>query len=143
FSSLRGLRPLRHVKPMLSYLIMSVGKGMANNADVTVLGFAGTVETVGVYQIASKVKNMVVAAVDSVGSVLLPRLTSYKTSGNDGLLEPSTSCSQFCSADGLLCIVRACSMLPTYSRYSWRGALHGGSRPAYRHFTRSPIRLGH
>lgn len=84
FSSLRGLRPLRHVKPMLSYLIMSVGKGMANNADVTVLGFAGTVEMVGVYQIASKVKNMVVAAVDSVGSVLLPRLTSYKTSGNDG-----------------------------------------------------------
>lgn len=78
--ALRSVHPLCHIKPMLSYLTMSIGKGMANNADITVLGFVGTVEMVGVYQIASKVKNMVVAAVDSVGSVLLPRLTLYKTS---------------------------------------------------------------
>lgn len=81
-SELRNVRPLHHVKPMFSYLTMSVGKGMVNNADVTMLGFMGTVEMVGIYQIASKVKNMVVVAVDSVGSVLLPRLTAYKSCGS-------------------------------------------------------------
>lgn len=83
-STLYSVRPIRHVKPMLSYLAMSIGKGVASNADLTVLGFMGTVEMVGIYQIASKVKNMIVAAVDSVGSVLLPRLTSYKANGSGG-----------------------------------------------------------
>lgn len=78
FSSVKKINPFKHVKPMLAYLLMNVGKGMANKSDILVLGFIGSVELVGVYQIASKVENMVVAAVDSVGSVLLPRLTSYK-----------------------------------------------------------------
>lgn len=77
------LRPLRHLRPMASYLAMNVSKGMANKSDILVLGLMGTIEMVGIYQIASKIENMVIAAVESVGSVLLPRLSSYKSSGND------------------------------------------------------------
>lgn len=84
-STARSLRPLRHVKPMLSYLVMNVSKGMTNKSDILVLGFIGTTQMVGVYQIASKIENMVVAAVESVGSVLLPRLTSYKKNEADSL----------------------------------------------------------
>ena len=85
FSAIGKMHPLRHIKPMLSYLVMNVSKGMTNKSDILVLGFMGTTQMVGIYQIASKIENMVVAAVESVGSVLLPRLTSYKTNGADSM----------------------------------------------------------
>ena len=83
----KNIRPLSQVKPMATYLVMNTSKGMASKSDVVVLGFLGTTEMVGVYQIASKIENMVVAAVESVGSVLLPRLTSYRAHGEEGRYE--------------------------------------------------------
>ncbi len=82
-AAIRDVTPLRHIGPMFTYLVMNVSKGMANKSDILVLGFMGTAEMVGIYQIASKIENMIVAAVESVGSVLLPRLTSYKSHGAD------------------------------------------------------------
>lgn len=80
---IRELSPQKHIKPMLSYLVMNVSKGMTNKSDILVLGFMGTAQMVGVYQIASKVENMIVAAVESVGSVLLPRMSSYKANSSN------------------------------------------------------------
>ena len=82
-TKLSSIHPTKHVKPMITYLVANMSSGMCAKSDTLILGFLGSVEAVGIYQLAAKVKTMVVAATNSVSSVLLPRLTSYSTHGEE------------------------------------------------------------
>lgn len=70
----------QHFKPMLSFTISSISSGLYSQIDIVMLGFLGTTSMVGIYQLAFKIKNVLGAAIGSVGNVMLPRL-SYFTHG--------------------------------------------------------------
>lgn len=67
----------RHFKPMLMFFIATVTSGMYVQADLVVLGFLGTTNMVGIYQLVIKIKGTFLTAVNSVGNVMLPRLSYY------------------------------------------------------------------
>ena len=68
----------RHFKPMLWFTIASISSGMYIQVDIVMLGFLGTTDMVGLYQLVSKIKSVLVTAVNSVGNVMLPRLSYYQ-----------------------------------------------------------------
>lgn len=70
----------RHFKPMIWFTIASISSGMYTQIDIVLLGFLGTNTMVGLYQLVSKIKNVLVTAVNSVGTVILPRLSYYRYS---------------------------------------------------------------
>lgn len=74
---LRQLNVLRHFKPMRSFFISSVSSGMYAQADMVMLGFLSTNHVVGLYQLVSKIKTILVTAINSVVNVMLPRLSYY------------------------------------------------------------------
>ena len=67
----------RHFKPMLMFFIATVTSGMYVQADLVMLGFLGTTNMVGIYQLVIKIKGTFLTAVNSVGNVMLPRLSYY------------------------------------------------------------------
>jgi O-antigen/teichoic acid export membrane protein len=69
----------RHIKPMGWFFVATVSSGMYVQADLVILGLLGTTNMVGLYQLVAKVKGTMVNAVNSVGNVMLPRLTYYTT----------------------------------------------------------------
>lgn len=73
----RRLDPRRHLGPMLWYSIAAVSSGMYTQVDIVLLGFMGTTGMVGIYQLVSKVRSLAITAMNSVGNVLLPRLSYY------------------------------------------------------------------
>ncbi len=73
----RPINPRRHLKPMLWFSIASISSGMYTQVDIVLLGFMGTTGMVGVYQLVSKVRSLAITAMNSVGNVLLPRLSYY------------------------------------------------------------------
>lgn len=73
----RRLDPWRHLGPMLWYSIAAVSSGMYTQVDIVLLGFMGTTGMVGLYQLVSKVRSLAITAMNSVGNVLLPRLSYY------------------------------------------------------------------
>lgn len=79
FSFHRNLNLRRHFKPMMSFTISSISSGMYGQLDMLFLGFFGTSIQVGLYQLVVKIKNLAGNAVNSVGSVMLPRLSYYES----------------------------------------------------------------
>ena len=73
----RRLDPRRHLRPMLWYSIAAVSSGMYTQVDIVLLGFMGTTGMVGLYQLVSKVRTLAITVMNSVGNVLLPRLSYY------------------------------------------------------------------
>lgn len=72
----------RHIKPTLIFFAMSAGTSIYLNLDVVMLEFMkGDVE-VGYYNAGIKVKTVLVTAVTSLGTVLLPRLSYYIEKGD-------------------------------------------------------------
>lgn len=82
FSLAGKLHLKHHFKKMAWYMLASGSSGMYIQTDMITLGFIGTADMVGIYQLASKIKNVLVQALNSVGSVVLPRM-SYKRANND------------------------------------------------------------
>ena len=80
----RPLDPRRHLRPMLWYSIAAVSSGMYTQVDIVLLGFMGTTGMVGLYQLVSKVRALAITAMNSVGNVLLPRLSYYASRDQDG-----------------------------------------------------------
>jgi O-antigen/teichoic acid export membrane protein len=78
FSWSRKLHIRKHFKPMGSFIIMSVANGMFTQADLVILGFIGTIPMVGLYQLVTKIKTLLYSVVNSVSSVMLPRLSYYQ-----------------------------------------------------------------
>lgn len=81
------LRIMPHLKRMIWYLIASTSSGMYIQTDMLLLGFLNSTHVVGLYQLVYKIKNVLVQAVNSVGNVMLPRMTYYKS--NNGIQEVS------------------------------------------------------
>ncbi len=73
----------RHFKPMLWFMIASISSGMYIQVDIVMLGFLGTTNMVGLYQLVSKIKSVLVTAVNSVGNVMLPRLSYYQAQNKE------------------------------------------------------------
>lgn len=79
FPTKQKLEIKRHFKPMVWYTAASIASGMYIQVDIVLLGFLGTNTQVGLYQLVSKIKSVLVTAVNSVGNVMLPRLSYYKS----------------------------------------------------------------
>ena len=73
----------RHLKPILYFFAASAATSVYTNLDTVMLGFIGSQESatyqVGLYNAAVKLKTILVTAVTSLGTVLLPRLSYYIT----------------------------------------------------------------
>lgn len=70
-----------HLKPSLTFFLLSVSATIYLSVDTTILGFmAGDIE-VGYYSAAVKLKQILVGVVTSLGAVLLPRLSNYYEQG--------------------------------------------------------------
>lgn len=81
FSRSRKLNLRRHFKPMAAFTVSSVSSGMYTQVDLLLVGFLGTTNMVGLYQLVVKIKNLCTTAVNSVGNVMLPRLSYYESHG--------------------------------------------------------------
>lgn len=68
-----------HFKPMSLFFLASVSSGMYVQADTFLLGLMGTTNMVGLYQLVVKIKGTLITVVNSVGNVMLPRLSYYNT----------------------------------------------------------------
>ena len=67
----------RHLKPILYFFAASAATSVYTNLDTVMLGFMNTQTEVGLYSAAVKLKTVLVTAVTSLGTVLLPRLSYY------------------------------------------------------------------
>ena len=71
----------RHIKPILFFFAASAATSVYTNLDTVMLGFLLPQETasyeVGLYTAAVKMKTILVTAITSLGTVLLPRLSYY------------------------------------------------------------------
>nr|WP_105144155.1 flippase [Streptococcus suis] len=82
--SLRPINELnifQHLKPTLTFFLLTVSTTIYLNVDTTMLGFIKGSEEVGYYSAAVKVKQILVSVVTSLGAVLLPRLSYYYEQG--------------------------------------------------------------
>ncbi|TWT11041.1 flippase [Streptococcus sp. sy004] len=73
------IRP--HIKPSLTFFLLSVSTTIYLSVDTTLLGFMANDEAVGYYSAAVKLKQILVGVVTSLGAVLLPRLSHYHEQG--------------------------------------------------------------
>ena len=83
FSVKTKLRFRHHLKKMVWYAVAQVSSGMYVQTDIVSLGFIGTTNMVGLYQLVARIKNVLVQAVNSVGNVMLPRMSYYKAKRDD------------------------------------------------------------
>lgn len=67
----------RHIRPVLVFFAMSVAITIYSNLDITMLGFLRDSQEVGYYDVAIKIKVILVNIVTSLGAVLLPRTSYY------------------------------------------------------------------
>ncbi|HFI0405420.1 TPA: flippase [Streptococcus suis] len=80
--NLKELEIFRHLKPTLTFFLLTVSTTIYLNVDTTMLGFIKGSGEVGYYAAAVKVKQILVSVVTSLGAVLLPRLSYYYEQGN-------------------------------------------------------------
>lgn len=73
----KKLKYQKHIKPIFTFFLLSVSWTIYTNMDVIMLGFISTDQEVGYYSAALKIKNILVSGVSALGTVLLPRLTTY------------------------------------------------------------------
>lgn len=84
FINLRPISKLnikQHLKPTLSFFMLNVSTTIYVNLDTTMLGFIKGDSAVGFYSAATKLKQILVSVVTSLGTVLLPRLSYYYEAG--------------------------------------------------------------
>lgn len=67
----------QHLKPIFILFAQSAAAAIYTNLDTVMLGFMRSKSDVGYYTTAVKVKNVLLAIVNSLGSVLLPRMSYY------------------------------------------------------------------
>ena len=73
----KGLSIRRHLRPVMTFFLMSFAVTIYTNLDTLMLGFMkGDTET-GYYGTAAKIKTALSAMVTSLGAVLLPRASYY------------------------------------------------------------------
>ena len=67
---------LQHIRPIFMLFMLSAASMVYTSLDTTMLGFIKDDATVGYYNAAVKLKNILVSLVTSLGTVLLPRLSN-------------------------------------------------------------------
>ena len=67
----------RHLKPIFILFAQSLAISVYTNLDTLMLGFMKTDTDVGFYHAAVKIKELLLALITSIGTVLLPRLSYY------------------------------------------------------------------
>lgn len=73
----------QHLKPVFTFFTLSLAISIYTNMDTVMLGFIkGDVE-VGYYNLATKIKDVLVAALTALGTVLLPRFSFYYSTGEN------------------------------------------------------------
>lgn len=78
-----SLRPIRHydlkqhIKPVVIFFSMACAITVYTNLDLVMLGFMKNDTEVGYYHAAIRVKEILLAVITSLGTVLLPRLSYY------------------------------------------------------------------
>lgn len=73
----KDLNLSQHLRPTLSFFLLTVSTQIYLNMDTTLLGFIKDNTEVGYYSAAVKIKQILVSVVTSLGAVLLPRLSYY------------------------------------------------------------------
>lgn len=73
--SIENLR--RHIKPIIVFFLQSVTLTLSNNIDSTLLGLLATNSQVGYYSTAIRIKSILLSIINSLGWVLIPRMTYY------------------------------------------------------------------
>ncbi|WP_057490957.1 flippase [Streptococcus orisasini] len=73
----KNLNLKQHIKPCLTFFLLTVSTTIYLNVDTTLLGFIKGDHQVGYYTAAVKIKQILVSIVTSLGTVLLPRLSFY------------------------------------------------------------------
>ena len=71
----------KHIKPILSFFMLSVSVSIYTHMDSVMLGFMTTDAEVGYYTAATKMKTILVSAVTALGGVLLPRMSHLVAEG--------------------------------------------------------------
>ena len=71
----------RHFKPVFTFFIISCATTIYTNLDNVMLGFIKDDVEVGYYNAATKIKNILVSIVTSLGTVLMPRTSYYIQQG--------------------------------------------------------------
>lgn len=77
FRRFKDYQVRRHLKPVFIFFAMTVATTIYSNLDVTMLGFMRDNAEVGYYDVAIKIKVILVNVVTSLGAVLLPRTSYY------------------------------------------------------------------
>lgn len=72
---------IKHFKPMIYLFASILAVSVYTNLDTIMLGFINGNFEVGLYSVASKVKWLLLSAVNAVSAVLLPRLSNYYSNG--------------------------------------------------------------
>jgi len=77
----RGIRPLRHLRPMLHVFVLNVIISIYVNLDTVMLGFMSGPAAVGYYTAAAKLTRISLTMVNAVGLILLPRMSALHREG--------------------------------------------------------------
>lgn len=72
-----------HFKPNLVLFIPVIAISIYKIMDKVMLGYMATMAEVGYYENGEKIINMAVSLIVAIGTVMLPRMTSLATNGND------------------------------------------------------------
>lgn len=72
----------QHIKPTLSFFLLTSSWTLYSNVDSILLGFMTNDTEVGYYSAAIKIKYMGASAIGALGTVLLPRLSNYYANNN-------------------------------------------------------------
>lgn len=77
--SFRQLHPGRHLKPILTLFVSTAAASLYSKADITMLGWLSSAESVGYYGNAHKLITAVLTLVTAVSAVFFPRLSYLYT----------------------------------------------------------------
>ena len=67
----------RHIKPIGTFFAMACATTIYTHLDTVMLGFMKSDTDVGYYNVAVKIKSILISIVTSLGAVLLPRASYY------------------------------------------------------------------
>lgn len=78
----KDLNLKRHLKPSLRIFVLNLVTSIYVNLDSAMLGFLSTTVAVGFYASATRLSKVLLGIVTTLGTVLLPRLANYYSSGD-------------------------------------------------------------
>lgn len=70
------LKPFRHIKPVLRIFVLNLIVSIYINLNIVMLGFMKNNESVGLFASATKLTQVILTMVTSLGAVLLPRMSN-------------------------------------------------------------------